>query len=374
MQTRPTSIPGLTGLRGVGAIWVVCFHAQYGRHLPIAQSGYLGVDLFFILSGFVLSHAHPVTRWDWTRYRTFLRTRFARIFPMHWAALAFLGLVLVIYPEVRAAMPERFRWLSFTSSIFLVQSWWWGTPAPWNGPAWSLSTEWLVSIAFPLFLIPARRIIRPGLAALSCASCLIAFAVFLFVTNNHVPDVVAPRPAVIKTVCEFAAGCFLYRIYAAGVKINAMTMLAGASLIVTGLTFPALAMLTVLGFPVLILLATQPSNLVTRALSSPVMLYLGEISYSIYLLHWIALRPSNGLQAALGVRGATSLLWFFGYLTLVIALSTLTYRLIEVPGRRMLLGESATFSAIFGGLAPAFHRESSFRPRPGLWPKWPSVN
>jgi peptidoglycan/LPS O-acetylase OafA/YrhL len=175
-------------------------------------------------------------------------------------------------------------------------------------------------------------------------------------------------------VCEFAVGCLLYRIYAVGVKTNVMTALAGVSLIVIGLTFPALAILTVFGFPVLILLATQPSNPVTAALSSPVMLYLGEISYSIYLLHWIVLHASNSLQASLGIHGAASLLWFFGYLTLVIALSTLTYRLIEVPGRRMLLGESATFSAIFGGLAPAFHRESSFRPRPGLWPKWPSVN
>ena len=97
---RPVSLPGLTGLRGIGAIWVVVFHAQHGMNLPVADAGYLGVDLFFILSGFILSHAHPETRWDWVRYRTFLRTRFARILPMHWAGLALVGLVLVVYPRI----------------------------------------------------------------------------------------------------------------------------------------------------------------------------------------------------------------------------------------------------------------------------------
>ncbi len=350
MQARPASLPGLTGLRGVGAIWVVTFHAQYGLHLPLAQSGYLGVDLFFMLSGFVLSHAHPVGRWDWTRYRAFLRTRFARIFPMHWAALAFLGLVLVLCPQVYAAMPEHFRWPDLISSIFLVQSWWWGTPAPWNGPAWSLSTEWLASIAFPLFLVPAGRVIRPGLAALFCAACLGVFAVFLFVTNNPDPGIVTPRAGLIRTVCEFAAGCLLYRIYAAGVRVSAATVLAGATLIVAGLLFPAFAVLSVFGFPVMILLASQPPNPLVAALSRPVMAHLGEISYSIYLLHWIALQPSNALQAALGVHGAASLLWFFGYLALVIMLSTATYRLIEVPARRILRGQSVAYSALSGSV------------------------
>ena len=334
---RPVSLPGLTGLRGVGAMSVVIYHAQYGMHLPIADAGYLGVDLFFILSGFVLSHAHPETRWSWIRYRSFLRTRIARIFPMHWAGLALVGLVLVLYPKVYSDMPGRFQWSELISSLLLIQNWGWGRALVWNIPSWSLSTEWMVSIAFPLFIIPARCVIRPVLAALLCAVCLGAFAVFLVITNYPDPNVAA-KAGIVRTVCEFAAGCFLYRIYAAGLIVSAEVALSGAALIVAGLLFAPLALLTVFGFPVMILLATQSSNPIAAVLSSPVLVFLGEISYSIYLLHWILLQVSDRLQLALHIHGVTALAWFFCFVTLVIVLSTATYHSIELPARRLLRG------------------------------------
>jgi peptidoglycan/LPS O-acetylase OafA/YrhL len=58
MATEPVRpvkvISGLTGLRGIGAAWVVLFHLQQGSEIPVLDVGYMGVDLFFILSGFVL--------------------------------------------------------------------------------------------------------------------------------------------------------------------------------------------------------------------------------------------------------------------------------------------------------------------------------
>lgn len=335
ISKRAISLPGLTGLRGFGAIWVLVFHAQYGLHLPVADAGYLGVDLFFILSGFVLSHAHPDIRWGWHSYWNFLQTRFARIFPMHWAALALVALILLFCPKVYDDMPHHFRWSTLISSALLVQNWGLGQPAPWNGPAWTLSTEWLASITFPVFLLAARRVIQPMLATLLCAGCLGAFAAFLVLTHNPDPDV-ASRAGVVRTACEFAAGCLLYRVYAADMRVNAVAALAGAALILTGLLVPNLAILAVFGFPLLILLATQPSSLVAKALANRLMVFLGEISFSIYLLHWILLQVSNRMQAALHIRGVAALLWFCCFVGLVVALSTATYHLVEVPARRRL--------------------------------------
>ena len=329
------NFPGLTGLRGVGAIWVLVFHAQYGLHLPVADAGYLGVDLFFILSGFVLSHAHSNMHWSWLNYINFLQNRFARIFPMHWFALTLVFPILLLYPQIYADLPQYFTWPTLISSTLLVQNWGLGKPAPWNGPAWSLSTEWLVSIAFPAFLLAARRIKRPGLAVLLCAGCLGALAAFLLVTHNPNPSVTG-RAGIIRTVCEFAAGCLLYRVYAANVRINAVAALAGTALILTGLLVPNLAILAVFGIPFLILLATQPSNLVAKVLSSQIMVFLGEISFSIYLLHWILLQVSNRIQMHLGIYGFTALLWFCCFALLLVTISSVTYYFIEIPARRYL--------------------------------------
>jgi peptidoglycan/LPS O-acetylase OafA/YrhL len=339
-MTKAASLPGLTGLRGIGAIWVVVFHAQYGLHLPIADAGYLGVDLFFTLSGFVLSHAYPDMRWNWSSYRTFLQARFARIFPMNWAALGLVALILVVYPKVYEEMPQRFEWGGLISSTLLVQNWGLGRPEPWNVPAWTLSTEWLVSIAFPVFLIAARRVSRPMSAAFLCIGCLGMFTVFLMLTHNPDPNVTS-RAGVVRTVCEFLAGCLLYRIYVTSVRVSAAAALVSAALILAGLTVPGLTMLAVCGFPLLILLAAQPSSVVAKTLSTRAMVFLGEISFSIYLLHWILLQISNRLAAALHIQGTAAFLWFCGFLALVIALSTATYHLVEVPARRRLRGPKA---------------------------------
>jgi peptidoglycan/LPS O-acetylase OafA/YrhL len=308
--------------------------------LPVAKAGYLGVDLFFLLSGFVLSHAHPTTRWTWSIYRAFIRARFARIFPMHWAALLLIALTLVIYPGVYAAMPQRFQLVDLLTSTFLIQNWGFGPLLPWNGPAWSLSTEWLVSLAFPLFLLGARRVARPSIAAFLCAAAIGVFAVFLVLTHNPDPGVTA-RAGIIRTVCEFGAGCLLYRVYTAGARANVLTYVAAAALVGAGVLVPWLAILAVFGFALVVFLAAQNTGPVARLLSSRVMVFLGDISFSVYLVHWILLQVSDRVEKAFNVDGVWAFFWFCGYLALVLALSTTTYKLIERPAQRWLRGPAA---------------------------------
>jgi peptidoglycan/LPS O-acetylase OafA/YrhL len=263
---------------------------------------------------------------------------------MHWAALAFVILILFLCPKIHSDMPGRFTELQLLWNFLLMQNWGWGKPFPWNVPTWSLSTEWLVSLLFPLFLFVARRP-KPQLAPYLCALCLAAFAIFLVVTNNPDPNVPG-RAGVVRTVCEFAAGCLLYRVYDAGITVNRKAALVGMALISIGLSSPALAIVAVFGFPITILLAARPGNPVSTVLASPIMLFLGEISYSIYLLHWIMLQASDRIETTFEVHGVLALLWFFAFVALLLSLSTATYYFIEMPTRRLLRGGTPKRAAV----------------------------
>lgn len=333
--TVKTNLPGLTGLRGIGAIWVLVHHAQYGLDLPVAGAGFLGVDMFFILSGFVLSHAAPRAGWTWSAYATFLRNRVARIFPLHLFALALLLALVLACPSIRDDMPRVFEWPGLLASAALVQNWGFTRAATWNLPAWSLSTEWLVSLAFPVFLLAAARVRRPGRAIAAAMACLAAFAAFLALTGNPGPDVTA-RAGLVRTVLEFASGCLLHRAFLAGAAPTAAAAIAALALVIGAAALPGMATAALFGFPVIILLAAQPAGVVARTLSRRPVQLLGELSFSIYLLHWPLLQVSTRLQAAIGVRGLWGLAWFAGFVAVVLALSAATYTLVEMPARRRL--------------------------------------
>src|SRR5438874_7436960 len=137
-MSKQKLIQGLTGLRGVAACWVVLFHL-YSEHGAPLEGGYLGVDIFFILSGFVLSYvyAQEFQSKSSGAYVAFLTARVARIFPLHLAMLAVLGLIVVWLPGFADAYPkphERFGLGPFIAAVFLVQNWFHFLPGCWNTP------------------------------------------------------------------------------------------------------------------------------------------------------------------------------------------------------------------------------------------------
>lgn len=127
---------------------------------PFIQSGFLGVDLFFILSGTVMYHVHST---DFPHYRirshlAFLKLRFARVYPLHAFCLVAFAIRVCSLPEFTAPYrPGTFSLSNFTATLLLVNNWGFLPTTMWNGPAWSLSAEGLGYLAFPFITVAIGR-------------------------------------------------------------------------------------------------------------------------------------------------------------------------------------------------------------------------
>ena len=155
-------ISSLTGLRGVAAVSVLLYHIPHNPafeafRLPLFSRAYLAVDLFFILSGFVISfgyHDRVVNHPGWSSYIDFLVNRMARVWPLHLiVTLVFMArIVLNISGNQAIALDAP----NILSNLLMVQSWGWGTE-PIAGNSWSVSTEVAAYLIYPLIAIIAYR-------------------------------------------------------------------------------------------------------------------------------------------------------------------------------------------------------------------------
>jgi peptidoglycan/LPS O-acetylase OafA/YrhL len=355
-------LASLTPLRGIAAFWVVLFHFCWyfpvthpERYTGAIYKGYLAVDLFFVLSGFVITHvyhegfARRVTGW---RYRNFLLARFARLYPLHLTVLllfvaAAIGERLATYTlrgsfEPIPLVGER-SVSGFFANLVMLQGLW-ARELNWNDPAWSISVEFLAYLFFPLLfpmLWRTGRIGKTGIGGL-----LAAVLVWLAYRTGDDFNQWNGVYAILRCLPEFIAGSLLYAAYQSGLFASVLAadsaflvvmLLLGALLHVAA---PDLSIIAL--FPILILTAVLNRGRFARLLNSPPLIWLGNISYSLYLIHWFVLfvttevarlRPGADL-AKLSL--AASLLLMASMIAVSLALSTLSYRFIEVTGRRWL--------------------------------------
>ena len=181
---RPAEAPraaGLTMLRFGFIAWVVLYHLDLALDVspdlpwlkPVLGRGYLGVDGFFLLSGFAmwLGYSARPPR-DWPAVKQFLVRRLAKIWPLHALALLMLALIvgLALASGIGINAPERFNPRDLLLQLLLVNDWETMSAHAWNYPSWALSAEWAGYLAFPLLLagllrLPARAV--PGLVGLA---------------------------------------------------------------------------------------------------------------------------------------------------------------------------------------------------------------
>ncbi len=229
-------LASLTPLRGVAALWVVIFHFCWRiptihpeRYTGAVYKGYLAVDVFFVLSGFVITHvykdgfARRVTAW---RYRNFLKARVARLYPLHVAMLLLFAATAMAERAAAYALNGSFdpiplvgeRSLSgFFANLVMLQGLW-ARQLSWNDPAWSISLEFLAYLLFPLLFPVLWRARRVGKAGIGCL-LLAVLGWLAYCTGDYFNQWNGPY-AILRCLTEFLVGSLLYSVYQSGQRLS----------------------------------------------------------------------------------------------------------------------------------------------------------
>ncbi|GAA3758849.1 acyltransferase [Terriglobus aquaticus] len=339
-RSKPHTFATLDGLRGVAALAVILFHVP-GLLGPIRLAhGYLAVDFFFMLSGFVLAYAYGDRLGRGWPTRSFLLVRFIRLYPVYSLTLLFgfgaaflpIGFQTGSSHRMLARLALGLVFLpSFPSDMWLF---------PLNFPSWSILLEGIGNLGHALFL---RRRSSTQLALV--ASCAAVGVAWTAVRVGHL-NFGSIRPiasfAVFRLAFGYVTGMLLYRVWhsrrrsipAAGLLstvilcgIFALPM-SSAHLVVIDIVCALLA------FPLLVLLAAS-STPGPRATS--VCKFLGAISYPVYLLHIPLYFVFAGIyRHAPGKAAPPTLTMGIVYLPTLLVLSWLAVRFVDAPLRATL--------------------------------------
>ncbi|MDR4483263.1 MAG: acyltransferase [Nitrospirales bacterium] len=352
------NIQTLTGLRGFAAIWVVLLHVCFGKpdgYLPgfyqkidwglgnnIIIQGVYAVDIFFVLSGFVLTYVHrheferPLTLHG---VRNFLSLRLARIYPMHLFIIGILiGAAAVgVWDQKVISYGEVVRNITLTNM--------WVDPSL-NTPAWSVSAEWVAYLCFPIImklLIPIRR--------RDCQFLIIFFLVTVYPMSLmyfqwqwewHYGWV-----AVARVLNGFILGCMMFCVQKHCAMLND-SLRASRWCLAFLIVF---IVFLLMGLPIVFLYPLIPFFIVTLAnaqtgiaqvFGNKIVVFLGTISFGIYMVHYPALEivryAFNDYYSGVNSELNQPLLWIHlcGILGLVIAVASLCYFWIEKPSREYL--------------------------------------
>jgi peptidoglycan/LPS O-acetylase OafA/YrhL len=345
-NAKQGSIPALTAIRGLAAWWVVFFHFREllpgNDGLPsVASTGYLAVDLFFVLSGFViaLNYLRRFDRPGMKPYLEFLALRLARIYPLHgfMLLLFLLNPLAIVLAGTLPPDPIRYSPFYYLLSIFLVQNWGITDILAWNVPAWSISTEWMAYLVFPAIAWMALRTTPNAYrACLMVVVLLLVLAADMAATGETL-GMDIPRTGLIRCLVEFASGAFLYRVWAATPDRRVLAELATIACIALVGIYVVFPVADYVVFPpawcCLIYALAQRRALLSRLLSGAVLEAIGEYSYSTYMAHYFVRDWVKFLLVRDGIGTAVQL---SAYLIATAAMSVVLYRIIEIPGRRRL--------------------------------------
>ena len=344
----PVDLRPLTALRFMAALWVALYtfwpNLDVGFLPNLTAKGYLGVELFFVLSGFILSHVYLHTFAEKRfSYRGFLWARIARVYPLHIFTL--LGVMALGLAAVAVGMSidgSVLSWKTLPAHLLMVHAWGFANEAGWNHPSWSISAEWFAYLAFPLFALaawPLRK--RPWLATAGAAIFLMGlYAAFERLAGFPLTEATF-RWGALRIVPCFAYGCALYLVFRrAPVKPAGPLALLAAAVMIASASVLAWDAITVLAAGLLILaLASIPDGRAGWLASRPAV-YLGEISYSVYMIcaPWQILAVNLAARATGAEDKRLHVLVWLGIILGLIVAAAATYHLIERPARKALRG------------------------------------
>jgi peptidoglycan/LPS O-acetylase OafA/YrhL len=352
----PQNIKPLTAMRFFAAMWVVAFHFTPSLGLgmpPFIAKGYLGVELFFVLSGFILSHVY-MEAFGQRRfvYREFLWARLARIYPVHLATLLGLGALIGAASLIGLNAGDHVVvWGSIPAHLTLTQAWGFAPHGGWNHPSWSISAEWFAYLCFPAFAAlfwSIRR--RPRFAV----AATVLFVIALNLGFQRLAGFPLTSATIfwgaLRIVPCFALGCAVWLLWRANLvqtEGGAMTTLAGSLLAIVACALAnAPDWLAVCPPRSLILSLASLTTTGSRVLTAPLWVYLGEVSFAVYMvcIPW-ALVFSHVAGKIFGLTGDTLPwpLWMVMFAGVVPA-AMVVHHVVERPARDIMRRHGVPFS------------------------------
>jgi peptidoglycan/LPS O-acetylase OafA/YrhL len=364
----------LDSWRGIAACLVALFHLDAYSHLygvPFLRNSWLFVDFFFVLSGFVIAANYQQRLLDGFGAGRFLLLRLGRLYPLHFAMLAlFIGFELlkvlkrVLIPalvSVNSVVPfsaPQEAPNTIVANLLLVQSLHVFDFLTWNVPSWSISTEFYTYIVFAVCLIGLRRRAWIALLVAMIGGPLLIAALSEHNMNTHFDW------GIIRCIYGFAAGVLSWNVYE---KWNGKlrTWLSGSivewmalGLVVVFVSAAGTTLVSIAApylFALVVLVFAFEAGTASAMLKLRPPVFLGTISYSIYMTHVFVERRMFEAAGALDklwhlnpfthrdINGQDfyflgTRLWhgdvaYLVYLAMIITMSYFTYRWIEKPGR-----------------------------------------
>jgi len=343
----PANLKPLTALRFFAAMWVVAFHywpeltGEAGVPAVVAK-GYLGVELFFVLSGFILSHVYLQSVGEGKfRYGPFLWARLARVYPLHLATLIGVGAMVAAATVAGFALKHNIAdWGSLPANLLLMHAWGLAPEAAWNHPSWSISAEWFAYLTFPAFGWAAWRLRDRPMAAVAGALALLAGLYVAFEAAAGFPLTRATiHWGALRIVPCFAYGCAIYLLWRSGaVKTQGQALLGVFAFAALSLACANAGLhdaATVGAFGGLILALAGLTSTGSKVLSGPVGVYLGEVSFAVYMvcIPWHLLY-GNAVQKILQLPdGPLPFAVWIGLVAGVLPVAALAHHLVERPAR-----------------------------------------
>nr|WP_283808932.1 acyltransferase family protein [Vagococcus allomyrinae] len=356
-------LPSIDGLRAVAIILVMLYHFQ----LPFAQGGFIGVDIFFVLSGYLITNSlmiewHQAKKFD---FKQFWLKRLRRLLP---AVITLLVVVLIV---CFFFFPSSFKksWSDSIAALFYVSNWWYifkkvpyfdsfGTPSPFKH-LWSLAIEEQFYLLWPVALFGLLKWLKKRqrvLIAIITAGIFSAVLMAVLYDPNGIDRVYYGTDTRLFAILAGCGLAFLWPYYYLddnfgqraqrildGAGSVALAALIGIALLINeyqtflyhgGLVLVALFTIILLGVIV------HPSSKLGKLFANPFFSWLGKRSYSLYLWHY----PVVALLTPIKLVGRFHIGLVLMQLALIVVLANFSYMWIEEPIRKH--GVQASFTSL----------------------------
>ncbi len=350
-----------TSLRGWAALMVVFVHFRSFFHPSIdldeitffLSKGYLWVDFFFILSGFVMSYVYDIEHPQRHSIRDtfhYLIARIARIYPLHFITLVATLLFFITVALINWGLEKESCCVfdgslrnaeSLVANLFLIHAWGMFDWVTWNLPSWSLSAEFFCYLIFAALLTLDGENRELALVALSCTA--VFFYCLCLATGSDVDENF--RLSTVRAASAFTIGIMLFlgRKVISTISESYLTSIQITSSIALLLTlhFGLADVLSISLMALIVLVTWEDRGFLCNCLAKRHMHTIGLLSFSIYMWHYlIKFIAKNDWESYTGLplqsSAAGSILFVACLIGLVIPISVCSYRFLEMPTRKWI--------------------------------------